>query len=98
MGEADRLADSKRQLDAAMGALAACGSAERANLECRIAGLQDRFLAKRAISLDELAVRLGVIREMVAGLGEPGLLLNTVDAALADVDALAASDRGSAEE
>lgn len=88
-----RLIDTKRELDAAMTALADCGSAERSNLECRIAGLQDRFLARRASSLDDVAVRLGAIRALVASLGEAGLLLNLVDAALADVEALQMSER-----
>lgn len=92
MGGKDRLRDVKRDLDAAMGALAACGSAERPNMECRVASLQDRFLARRARSLEDLGVRLDAIRAVVLSLGEPGLLANLVDAARADVEALKQAD------
>jgi hypothetical protein len=84
------LAATQRALEASLDALAAAGSAERPNLECRIASLQDRALSTRAGDHDDLEVRLRAIRSLVAGMGEPGLLLHLVDAALADVDALKA--------
>ena len=88
MSQQDGLRDAKRELDAAVAALLTCGSAERPNIECRVASLQDRFLTRQATSLDDLAARLDVIRALVLTLGEPGLLLNMVDAARADVEAL----------
>lgn len=88
MSQRGGLRDAKRELDAAAAALRSCGSAERPNIECRVASLQDRFLTRQATSLDDLAARLEVIRALVATLGEPGLLLNMVDAARADVEAL----------
>lgn len=85
----DRAA-TQRALEASLDALAAAGAAERPNLECRIASLQNQALSARAGDLDDLEVRLRAIRSLVAGMGEPGLLLHLVDAALADVDALKA--------
>jgi hypothetical protein len=79
-----------RALDRAADALAAAPASMVANLECRLAGLQDEFLATRAAGLADLEVRLGQIRAIVAGLGEGGYLLHLVDAALADVRALQA--------
>jgi hypothetical protein len=77
------LAATQRALEAMFGALGTAGSAERPNLECRIASLQDRALATRAHDLDDLEVRLRAIRVLVVEMGEPGLLLNLVEAALA---------------
>ena len=93
MSQQGGLRDAKRELDAAAAALLSCGSAERPNIECRVASLQDRFLAREATSLDDLAARLDVIRALVVTLGEPGLLLNMVDAARADVEALKHAER-----
>ncbi|MCU0893939.1 MAG: hypothetical protein MUD06_06370 [Rhodospirillales bacterium] len=90
MASQSDLATTQRDLDATLSALAEAGAAERPNLECRIAGLLDRALAIRANDLSDLEVRLRAIRVLVVGMGEPGLLLNLVDAALADVDALKA--------
>ena len=56
----------------------------------RIAGLLDRALTIRANDLSDLEVRLRAIRVLVLGMGEPGLLLNLADAALADVEGLKA--------
>jgi len=50
----------------------------------------DRALTIRANDLSDLEVRLRAIRVLVVGMGEPGLLLNLVDAALADVEGLKA--------
>ena len=90
MGSTSDLATTQRVLDATLAALGEAGSAERRNLECRIADLQDRALSTRAQDLDDLEVRLRAIRVLVVGMGEPGLLLNLVDAALADVESLKA--------
>jgi hypothetical protein len=84
------LVTAQRDLDATLEALAQAGSAERPNLECRIASLLDRALTIRANDLSDLEVRLRAIRVLVVGMGEPGLLLNLVDAALADVEGLKA--------
>lgn len=88
MGSQSDLAAAQRALEAMLAALATAGSAEGPNLECRIASLQDRALATRAEDLDDVEVRLRAIRVLVVGLGEPGLLLHLVDAALADVEGL----------
>ncbi|HSO43884.1 MAG TPA: hypothetical protein VLR47_13780 [Rhodospirillales bacterium] len=92
MGSQSNLAATQRALEATLTARATAGSAELPNLECRIASLQDRALATRANDLDDLDVRLRAIRVLVVGMGEPGLLLNLVDAALADVDCLKANE------
>jgi hypothetical protein len=84
------LAATQRALEATLAALDTAGSAERPNLECRIASLQDQALVTRARDLDDVEVRLRAIRVLVVGLGEPGLLLHLVDAALADVRSLKA--------
>lgn len=85
------LAATQRALEATLAALSTAGPAERPNLECRIADLQDRALTTRANDLDDLEVRLRAIRVLVVGLGEPGLLLHLIDAALADVRSLKAN-------
>lgn len=90
MSSRSDLAAMQHAIDMTLAALGTCGSAERPNLECRIASLQDQALSIRANDLDDLEVRLRAIRVLVVGMGEPGLLLNLVDAALADVDALKA--------
>mgnify|MGYP001228361268 CR=1 FL=1 len=90
MASQSDLVTAQRDLDATLDALARAGSAERPNLECRIAGLLDRALTIRANDLSDLDVRLRAIRVLVVGMGEPGLLLNLVDAALADVEGLKA--------
>ena len=82
------LAAAQRDLEATLTALGTAGTAERPNLECRIAGLQGRALSIRAQDLDDVGVRLRAIRALIVFLGEPGLLLNLVDAALADIDSL----------
>lgn len=89
-GHAGAVAALARALDQAGDALAAAPPSMVANLECRLAGLQDRFLAARAGGLGDLEARLGQIRAIVAGLGEGGYLLHLVDAAIADVRALQA--------
>lgn len=90
MGSRSDLATTQRALDATLARLGNVGVAERPNLECRIASLQDRALCTRAEDLDDLEVRLRAIRVLVVQMGEPGLLLNLVDAALTDVGSLKA--------
>ena len=84
----DQLAALARALDATTAELAAAPASMVANLECRLAGLQDRFLVTRAVTRADLQARLTQIRSIVAGLGEAGYLLHLVDAARADVAAL----------
>lgn len=86
--EPDAIATLARALDATADAMATAPASMTANLECRLAGLQDRFLATRAVTLADLEARLRQIRAIVAGLGEPGYLLHLVDAALADIAAM----------
>jgi hypothetical protein len=81
------LADAKRELDHALAALATPGAGAIGNLECRVADLQVRLLAP-ARTLADVAVRLALIRDLVAGLGPAGYLLQLVDATLADVERL----------
>ncbi|MCU0837270.1 MAG: hypothetical protein MUE49_00935 [Rhodospirillales bacterium] len=90
MTEENRLAETKRQLDHLAAALAQPGAGALSTLECRLADLQQRLLITPAQTLDEIAVRLDAIREIVAGLGEAGYLLHLVDASIRDVRALAA--------
>lgn len=90
MSPQSKLMTAQRDLEATLAALTAAGSAERPNLECRIASLMDQALTIRASDLADLEVRLRAIRVLVVGMGEPGLLLNLVDAALADVQSLQA--------
>jgi hypothetical protein len=79
------LAATKRELDLATKALADGGAGNVANLECRLAELQDRMIASPAVSLADVATRLEVIRDLVLTLGPPGYLLHLVEATLADV-------------
>lgn len=90
MAPRSNLMAAQRELDVTLAALAEAGSAERPHLECRVAGLLDRALTIRANDLTDLEVRLRAIRVLVVGMGEPGLLLNLVDAAIADVEGLKA--------
>ena len=82
------LAETKCQLDLALAALATPGAGAIGNLECRVADLQVRFLSTPARSLADVAARLTLIRDLVAGLGQPGYLLQLVNATLADVERL----------
>lgn len=84
----DRLAELKREIDHAMNALPKIETSALSNLMCRISDLQSRFLGTEARTLAELEIRLGMIRDIVAGLGEPGFLLHLVDAAVNDVRGL----------
>ena len=81
------LAETKRELDLALQALATPGAGSIGNLECRVAELQVRLLAP-ARSLTDVQARLTLIRDLVAGLGQPGYLLQLVSATLADVERL----------
>ncbi|MFO1127696.1 MAG: hypothetical protein U1E66_04565 [Rhodospirillales bacterium] len=87
--EGQRLRQVMRELDLALAAATEPGAGAIGNLECRIADLQQRFLATPAVSLADVETRLGLIRHLVAGLGPPGYLLHLVDATLADVRRLA---------
>ncbi|MCP5365358.1 MAG: hypothetical protein H6905_09050 [Hyphomicrobiales bacterium] len=78
-------ADLKRQLDHATDALKASGMGNPANLECRVSDLRDRLLSVPARSLNDLEVRLAVMRDLIAGLGPPGYLAHLVNATLDDV-------------
>lgn len=84
----DRLGELKREIDHAMSALPKIETSALSNLMCRISDLQSRFLGTEARTLAELEIRLGMIREIVVGLGEPGFLLHLVDAAVRDVRGL----------
>lgn len=81
----------ERELRKAMAALDEPGAGGRANLECRVADLQQRVLATPARSLADIEARLIVIRELAASLGEPGYLLQLIDATLADIRAMRAA-------
>lgn len=82
------LADTKRELDHALAALATPGAGAIGNLECRVADLQVRLLSTPARSLVDVAARLALIRDLVAGLGPAGYLLQLVEATLQDVERL----------
>jgi hypothetical protein len=84
----DSLGELKREIDHAMNALPKIETSALSNLMCRISDLQSRFLGTEARTLAELEIRLGMIRDIVAGLGEPGFLLHLVDAAVKDVRVL----------
>lgn len=84
----DSLGELKREIDHAMSALPRIETSALSNLMCRISDLQARFLGAEARTLAELEIRLGMIRDIVAGLGEPGFLLHLVDAAVNDVRSL----------
>lgn len=77
--------DLKRQLDHATHALKAPGMGNPANLECRVSDLRDRLLSVPARSLNDLEVRLAVMRDLIADLGPPGYLAHLVNATLDDV-------------
>lgn len=81
----DSLGELKREIDHAMNALPKIETSALSNLMCRISDLQSRFLGTEARTLADLEIRLGMIRDIVAGLGEPGFLLHLIDAALNDV-------------
>lgn len=85
---ATTLADTRRELAHALQALATPGAGAIGNLECRVADLQTRFLATPARTLADVAARLALIRDLVAGLGPAGYLLQLVDATLKDVEQL----------
>lgn len=82
------MAETRRELAHALQALTTPGAGAIGNLECRVADLQARFLATPARSLNDVAARLSLIRDLVAGLGPAGYLLQLVDATLADVERL----------
>lgn len=68
------------------------GSGARANLECRVADLQQRVLATPARSLSDVEARLCLIRDIAGSLGEPGYLVQLIDATIADVRAMQSAD------
>jgi|APTNR8051073442_1049403.scaffolds.fasta_scaffold04086_9 hypothetical protein len=79
------LAETARELTRAVGALGTAGEGNVANLECRLADLQHRFLSSKAVSLSDIEARLDTIRYLVADLGPRGFLLDLVEATLTDV-------------
>ncbi len=91
-GSETALSDTKRELDVARQALAEPGSGSIANLECRLADLQVRFISTPAKSLADIEARLQAIRDIVATLGREGYLLQLVDATLHDVAAMQAAE------
>jgi hypothetical protein len=76
-------------MQAARAAVAAPGCGAIGSLECRLADVEQRFLATPARTMGDLEARLVAIRDLVAGLGPRGYLLDLVEATLADVRALA---------
>jgi hypothetical protein len=88
MADAPTLSEVKRDLDAATLALHQPGAGAPANLECRLADVQQRFLTTPATSLADVVLRLEVMADIVRGLGEPGYLLHLIEATREDVGAL----------
>jgi hypothetical protein len=88
---APALAQIGRELTLARQALHEPGAGAPGSLECRVAGLHDRFLSTPARSLADVAARLEVIRSVVEGLGPRGELLDLVEAGIADVRGLMSS-------
>lgn len=84
----NRLAETKRQLDLAVAALRQPGAGALANLECRVADLQQHLLTAPAATPADMMIRLETIRQLVASLGEPGYLLHLIDRVIEDVRAL----------
>jgi hypothetical protein len=93
MQQANSLEDLKREIDIATDALKSAPLSTLANIECRVADLQQRFITTPAATLDDLETRLTLIRDIVAGLGRPGYLLHLVEATLADVRTMQAGER-----
>lgn len=87
------VAQLQRELAKAEAALTEPGSGARGTLECRVSDLQQRVLATPAAGLADVEARLVVIRDLVLGLGEPGYLLQLVDATLADVRAMGSAGK-----
>jgi hypothetical protein len=85
------VASLARELRRAIAALDEPGAGARGNLECRLAELQERVLATPARTLSDVEARLVIMRDVVASLGEPGYLLQLIDATLADVRSMAAA-------
>jgi hypothetical protein len=80
-----------RELRQAIVALDEPGAGARGNLECRVADLQERVLVTPAHSLSDVEARLVIMRDVAASLGEPGYLLQLIDATLADIRSMAAA-------
>jgi hypothetical protein len=85
------VAGLERELRRAIAALDEPGAGARGNLECRVADLQERVLATPARTLLDVEARLVIMRDVVASLGQPGYLLQLIDATLADVRSMAAA-------
>lgn len=88
------LSQTKRELEHALAALAAGGSGAVGTLECRVASLQQDLLATPAATLADIEARLQVVRALTAGLGEPGYLLQLIDATLRDLHAMRNAGEG----
>ena len=87
-GSEPTVAQTKRELDHAIAALADPGAGAIANLECRVSDLQVRLISTPARDLADVEARLQKIREMVAEIAGAGYLLNVVDATLDDIRAM----------
>jgi hypothetical protein len=83
-----KLSQTGRELGHALAALAAGGSGALGTLECRVASLQQDLLAMPATTLADIEARLQVMRALIASLGEPGYLLQLIDATLRDLNAM----------
>jgi hypothetical protein len=79
----------KRELNAAQQALREPGAGAPANLECRVADLQERLLSTPARTLGDVAARLDVARTIVRSLGPRGYLLDLIETCIADLGILA---------
>lgn len=82
------LTRTKQVMDQTSAAIAEESSGAIGMLECRLASLQDTFLATPARDWRDLEARILAIREIVTALGEKGYLAHLVDAALKDVQDL----------
>lgn len=82
----------EHELRMASAALDEPGAGAQGNLECRVADLQQRVLTTPARTLSDIEARLSLIRAIAASLGEPGYLVQLVDATLADVRAMHSAD------
>lgn len=80
-----------RELNVAQQALHEPGAGAVANLECRIADLQERLLSTPARSLNDVAARLDVARTIIQSLGQRGYLLDLIETCIADLSILAAA-------
>lgn len=83
------LSQLRRELAIALEAARQPGMGAVGSLECRVADLQQRLLAGPASSLEDVAIRMEVVCDLVAGLGPRGYLLDLVEQTLTDIRRLA---------